>query len=855
MYSCRQVAAALLVIAIALIIAHPAPAADAPDAKALFARDNLVAWCIVPFDAKKRSPEDRADMLKRLGFKRYAYDWRAEHLPTFEREIEALKKNGIELTAVWFPGSLNKEAQTLLDALKKHGIKTSLWVSMNGGAVSVTPDEQKKRVEQHAAALKPTAEAAAKIGCTVGLYNHGGWFGEPENQLAIIDALKMPNVGIVYNLHHGHDHLGRFPELLKKIKPHLLALNLNGMIDKGDQKGKKILPLGQGDLDHSLLKTIRASGWNGPIGILGHTNDDAEQRLKDNLDGLDWLLPQLEGKPAGKQPTPRTMSAAPPPAPPTRGWLAEGKAEYRTLPLTVEVKVKLNGKSGYNILIACDTKQSADHWELFAMPGSGHLTAYLPGCKPDHVRSKTDIGDGKQHVVAMQAKQDRVRLFVDGQKVADEKVVRGEGKSVPGGLAFARLVEGGLGCDGQMEWAWLSKGVLEPTQEEPKVEAATIGLWKFGAADQPAVDLSPLKNPAKAAAAKATMPPPGPHLTPVDPKLKVVLIDRSLDDAYMAVKGDGTGRLFVGGREAVFVFEPDGRGGFKARQELLRFPPDSVIIGLEYRGDDLYVLTVNALYIVPGGRTKREGLAPKRLLWGLPQDMHISFHCLAWGPEDDLYLNHGDPLLGYGDWSRPDHWGYWTLHCQPEGTKVSYTGTDAVLRVRPDGSNLKVVARGLRGPVGLAFDRNWNLFTNDNDHESMADRYAPARVLHVTPHIDFGWPRGWMASKSPERSDLLEPINSAMGRGVPCDMVYYDEPLIPDLRNNLLLCRWDRFGVTRFPLRRAAPVFKPTRNRSSTAATMPGRPASRSIAAAVCSSPAIISAATWSCHIACRIWS
>jgi sugar phosphate isomerase/epimerase len=321
-YRCRFGAIGLAVTLMAAAIAvRSAPAAEPPDPKALFARDNLVAWCIVPFDAKKRSPAERADMLMRLGFKRYAYDWRAEHLPTFEREIEALKKNGIELTAVWFSGTLNKDAQTLLDALKKHQIKTSLWVTMNGGAVTVTPEEQKKRVDQHAAALKPIAEAAAKIGCTVGLYNHGGWFGEPENQLAILDALKLPNVGIVYNLHHGHDHLDRFPELLKKIKPHLFTLNLNGMIKNGDQKGKKILPLGQGDLDLSLLKTIHASGWNGPIGILGHTNDDAEQRLQDNLDGLDWLLPQLEGKPAGKQPTPRTRSAAPSPTSPTQPTL------------------------------------------------------------------------------------------------------------------------------------------------------------------------------------------------------------------------------------------------------------------------------------------------------------------------------------------------------------------------------------------------------------------------------------------------------------------------------------------------------------------------------------------------------
>src|SRR4051794_15466579 len=65
------------------------PAKEAEAAKALFSRENLVAWCIVPFDSKKRGPEDRAAMLERLGFRRFAYDWRAEHVPTFDAEIEA----------------------------------------------------------------------------------------------------------------------------------------------------------------------------------------------------------------------------------------------------------------------------------------------------------------------------------------------------------------------------------------------------------------------------------------------------------------------------------------------------------------------------------------------------------------------------------------------------------------------------------------------------------------------------------------------------------------------------------------------------------------------------------------------
>ena len=87
--------------------------------------------------------------------------------------------------------------------------------------------------------------------------------------------------------------------------PHLHFLNLNGMTAEGDKKGKKILVIGQGDLDVALAKTVCESGYTGPIGILNHTDHDAEARLLDNVEGLDWVVGELTAKPIPK-PTPRT---------------------------------------------------------------------------------------------------------------------------------------------------------------------------------------------------------------------------------------------------------------------------------------------------------------------------------------------------------------------------------------------------------------------------------------------------------------------------------------------------------------------------------------------------------------------
>ena len=250
-------------------------------------------------------------MLNNLGIPQLAYDYRAEHVPMFDAEVEALNRHHINLFAWWFPTVLNEEARQILAVIQKHGVTPQLWVT-GGGEAPRDAAGQMAKIREEAVRIRTIAEPAAKLNCVVALYNHGGWFGEPENQLAVLVELKLPNVGLVYNLHHGHAHLDRFPKLLKEMRPHLYAVNLNGMVPEGDRQGRKILPLGAGSLDVTLLKTIRDSGYRGPIGILGHTDDDAEDRLRDNLDGLAWLVPQLAGKPPGEKPKYRTPV---PPAP------------------------------------------------------------------------------------------------------------------------------------------------------------------------------------------------------------------------------------------------------------------------------------------------------------------------------------------------------------------------------------------------------------------------------------------------------------------------------------------------------------------------------------------------------------
>jgi sugar phosphate isomerase/epimerase len=268
-----------------------------------------MAWCIVPFDSKKRTPAERAEMLQELGIRKFAYDYRAEHIPTFEEEISQTRQRGIEISAWWFPTQLNEEAKQILSVIAKNQIHPQLWV-MGGGDAKMSSEQEASFIVSEIKRLRPIADAAAEIGCKVGLYNHGGWFGVPENMVKLLRAIDRPNVGIVYNLHHAHDELDRLPQVLELLSPHLLVLNVNGMQSAGDQVGKKILVIGEGDRDLEVFAAIQNSKYRGPIGILNHTDNDARVQLQANLLGLAKLTAKLVSTKSQSPKEPMCLSLA-----------------------------------------------------------------------------------------------------------------------------------------------------------------------------------------------------------------------------------------------------------------------------------------------------------------------------------------------------------------------------------------------------------------------------------------------------------------------------------------------------------------------------------------------------------------
>jgi quinoprotein glucose dehydrogenase len=153
---------------------------------------------------------------------------------------------------------------------------------------------------------------------------------------------------------------------------------------------------------------------------------------------------------------------------------------------------------------------------------------------------------------------------------------------------------------------------------------------------------------------------------------------------------------------------------------------DGIGAGLLARGDKVWYACIPNLWLLRD--SKRSGKADGRTLLHTGYGVHVSFyghdlHGLKLGPDGKLYFSIGD--RGF--------------NVTTENRKLFYPHTGAVLRCNPDGTDLEVVATGLRNPQELAFDQYGNLFTGDNN----ADHGDQARWVYVVEGGDSGWRIGF----------------------------------------------------------------------------------------------------------------
>lgn len=180
------------------------------------------------------------------------------------------------------------------------------------------------------------------------------------------------------------------------------------------------------------------------------------------------------------------------------------RPEYETPPFTVECRARVHGRDRFNVLVANRSKESRHHWEIYSYAHSGVFSAYLPGYAPAEIKSDRDITDGHWHDLAMTFDGTRVRLYVDGEQVADRQVqasgALGDGVAA---LFLGGYPPQGIGCHGAVERVRISRGLrsIIATPGDLDADADTLSLWRPVSDDRGVAfeDSGALGNPATVA--------------------------------------------------------------------------------------------------------------------------------------------------------------------------------------------------------------------------------------------------------------------------------------------------------------------------------------------------------------------
>jgi glucose/arabinose dehydrogenase len=136
-------------------------------------------------------------------------------------------------------------------------------------------------------------------------------------------------------------------------------------------------------------------------------------------------------------------------------------------------------------------------------------------------------------------------------------------------------------------------------------------------------------------------------------------------------------------------------------------------LGITFVGQTMYVSARGALWRVSGGERRA-------IVRGLPYGRH---------QQDNVVYARGRLYFGNGS------------TCDVCRERNRYSAT--VLSVRPDGTDLRVEARGLRNPYGLAVGPDGEVYVTINGQDKLGN-WEPAESLVVLRRgANYGWPTCW----------------------------------------------------------------------------------------------------------------
>jgi hypothetical protein len=180
------------------------------------------------------------------------------------------------------------------------------------------------------------------------------------------------------------------------------------------------------------------------------------------------------------------------------------------------------------------------------------------------------------------------------------------------------------------------------------------------------------------------------------------------------------GTVFVGTqKDSVYAIvpAPDGKREVVTLASGLNIPN-----GVAFRDGALYVAEINRILRFDAIEASlRNPPKPAVVTDRFPRDTHHGWKYIAFGPDGWLYVPVGAPCN----------------ICEPDPDRYAL-----ISRIRPDGSDYQVYARGIRNSVGFDWDpRTGELWFNEHGRDMMGDDMPSDELNHAPkPGLNFGYP-------------------------------------------------------------------------------------------------------------------
>lgn len=274
----------------------------------------------------------------------------------------------------------------------------------------------------------------------------------------------------------------------------------------------------------------------------------------------------------------------------------------------------------------------------------------------------------------------------------------------------------------------------------------------------------------------------------------IELYAEGVENARQMALGD-EGTLFVGSRRAGKVHAViDQDGDRRADRVVVIDEGLKMPTGLAFHDGDLYVAAVSDLFRYDDIEARLDTPPEPVLVTDrFPTDEHHGWKHIEFGPDGKLYVPIGAPCNV----------------CLEEDYAL-------IVRIDADGSNMEVVARGVRNSVGFDFDPvTGDLWFTDNGRDMLGDNLPPCEINHVTEigqHFGFPFWHGGLV-RDPEfggqreYDEFVAPAQQLVAHTAPLGMMFYRGDALPeDLKHDILVAEhgsWNRTHKSGYRVMRA----------------------------------------------------